>query len=138
MSDEVPTFEAVCAVLKRFWKQQDAPPFRAAVVQLGVLAEAGDLEAAEYLAEIQALPGPVHDAASAYRWYYVVLAEQGYSVEFTDTNETPPEYCGPVGDFRNEAMVSGLVEELGFTRVKELDNEAARWLLTRRPTRRCS
>lgn len=131
MTDRGSDYDAVCAIVKAHWKRQDAPAFRAAVDQLSVHAEAGNLEAAEYLAEILALSGPVHDAANAYKWYYVVLSQQGYSVEFADVNGTPPNYCGPVGDFRNEAMVSGLVEELGFEQVTELDNEARHWLSSR-------
>ena len=128
MTDRRPDYDAIRAIVKAHWKRQDAPAFQAAVNQLRVLAEAGNLEAAEELAEILALSGPVHDAADAYKWYYVVLSQQGYSVEFADINDTPPSYCGPVGDFRNEAMVSGLVEELGFERVTELDKEARQWL----------
>jgi hypothetical protein len=138
MTERRPDYDAVRAILKAYWTRQDAPAFRAAVDRLRLFAEAGDLEAAEYLAEILALSGPVHDAASAYKWYYIVLSEQGYSVEFADRNGTPPNYCGPDGDFRNEAMVSGLVEELGFLRVRELDNEATQWLSSRRPTTGCS
>jgi hypothetical protein len=58
---------------------------------------------------------------------------QGYSVEFADQNGTPPDYGGPVGDFRNESMVSGLVSELGFERAQILDREAAEWLSRRGP-----
>ena len=96
--------------------------------RLEQLAEEGDLFAAEQVAELLALHGPAHDAAVAYKWYYIVLSQQGYSVEFRDENGTPPDYGGPTGDFRNESMVSGLVSELGFERVQELDRIAAEWL----------
>jgi hypothetical protein len=36
------------------------------------------------------------------------------------------DYCGPIGDFRNECMVSDLVAEPGFDKVRSLDAEAAR------------
>ena len=96
--------------------------------RLEQLAEEGDLVAAEQVAELLALHGPAHDAAAAYKWYYIVLSQQGYSVEFRDENGAPPDYGGPTGDFRNESMVSGLVSELGFDRARELDCVAAEWL----------
>jgi hypothetical protein len=92
------------------------------------LSEGGNLDAAEHLAEILALTGPLHDAAQAYRWYYIVLSQQGYSVAFKDLNGRPPYYGGAVRDFRNESMVSALVAELGFDRVREIDVEATKWL----------
>jgi hypothetical protein len=56
------------------------------------------------------------------------LSQQGYTVAFADANGTPPHYGGPAGDFRNESMVSALVAELGFDRVREIDVDAAQWL----------
>lgn len=92
------------------------------------LAEAGHVDAAYELAGILARPGQYHDPESAYKWYYISLSQQGYSVEFEDENHTPPYYCGPVGDFRNECIVSDLVDGFGFDKVRSLDAEAARWI----------
>ena len=97
--------------------------YRRALDRLEGVASAGSVEAAEAVAEAFAIQGPHHDAEKAYRWYYIALAAQGYKTEFRDSNNTPPHYCGPVGDFRNESMVSELVAELGFDRVHELDAE---------------
>ena len=98
------------------------------VHDLEKLAEAGHVHAAYEVAGILARPGPYHDPESAYKWYYISLSQQGYSVEFKDENHTPPHYCGPVGDFRNECMVSDLTDVLGFDKIRSLDAEAARWL----------
>jgi hypothetical protein len=125
MSDRSPEYDALCGDLEAHWNDQGGSRFRTAVRRLEAWAEGGSLAAAEYLAEILALDGPVHDAAAAYKWYYIALSEQGYSVGFEDQNASPPHYCGPVGDFRNEAMVNDLVAELGFARAAELDREAA-------------
>lgn len=125
MSDGSSEYDALCDELEAHWEDQDSAHFRAAVRRLEAWADGGSLAAAEYLAEILALDGPVHDAAAAYKWYYIALAEQGYSVGFEDQNGSPPHYCGPVGDFRNESMVSDLVVELGFARAAELDRDAA-------------
>lgn len=113
--------------------QYTGPTANAAALEAGVrrleqIAEDGDLLAAEQLAEVLALHGPTYDPATAYKWYYIALSQQGYTVEFRDENGTPPDYGGPVGDFRNESMVSGLVSALGFERVRELDRIAADWL----------
>lgn len=70
----------------------------------------------------------IHDATEAYKWYFVALSSQGYSTDFDDRNGTPPQYRGPVGDFRNESMVSDLVTELGFAKVQQLDLEIKQWL----------
>jgi hypothetical protein len=74
------------------------------------------------------------DVAAAYKWYYIALSQQGFSVEFRDLNLAPPQYCGPDGDFRNEAQVSSLVDELGFQRAQELDCQAVAWLQARHLT----
>jgi hypothetical protein len=120
--------DALCSTLHKLWHEQTTPAFRGALRQLESFAERGDIRAAEAMAEILALKGPLHDAASAYKWYYITLYQNGYTVTFEDRNNTPPHYCGPIGDFRNESMVSGLVIELGFERIHELDAEAAAWL----------
>lgn len=85
-----------------------------------------------------ALPGPYYDPQAAYKWYYIALSQQGYTVGWEDLNHTPPHYCGPVGDFRNECMVSDLVVTLGWERVWQLDKEAARWLAQRNLSKRCT
>lgn len=120
--------DALCAALNELWHEQTTAAFRDALGQLESFAEGGDIRAAETVAEILALKGPLHDAAKAYKWYYIALSQTGYTVTFEDGNNTPPHYCGPVGDFRNESMVSGLVIELSFQRIHELDAEAAAWL----------
>jgi hypothetical protein len=128
MPTTLPDYEDVAERLDSSWDKPDGKEFRGALEQLVVLAEHGNLEAAEFLAEILALDGRHHDAAAAYKWYFIVLSQQGYSVAFRDLNGIPPAYGGPVGDFRNEAMVSDLVSELGFERVKVLDQEGVSWL----------
>jgi hypothetical protein len=125
------SFDSVSTELDALWEKQDSPAFREALDRLEQIAIRGSVDAAEALAEALALSGPVHNAASAYKWYYVALSQQGYSVAFQDLNGIPPVYGGPDGDFRNEGMVNGLVEELGFDEVKRLDAEVAAWLASR-------
>ena len=102
--------------------------FKLALDELRQLAEAADLDACEALAEILCAEPLYTDSASAYRWYYIALSQQGYGVDFHDLNHSPPHYGGEVGDFRNESMVSDLLSTLGFERVQALDAEAAAWL----------
>jgi hypothetical protein len=124
-------FSGVIDVLSAQCDRREGPEFRQAVHELQELAEAGHPEAAQELAEVLALPGPYHDPESAYKWYYIALSQQGYAVQFDDQIHTPPHYGGPPGDFRNESMVSSLVETLGFDKVRFLDAEAAHWLAER-------
>jgi hypothetical protein len=102
--------------------------FLSALDKLRHLAEAADMDACEALAEVLCTESLHSDPAGAYRWYYIALSQQGYSVGFHDLNHSPPHYGGEVGDFRNESMVSDLVSTLGFEKVQELDREAAAWL----------
>ena len=50
---------------------QDSAPYSAAVAMLRDLADSGDLEAGEALAEICATPGPNHNPSDAYLWYHI-------------------------------------------------------------------
>ncbi len=118
------------------YTHDESPEMRRAITELRERAEEGDAEAAHELAEIIALPGPYYDPQAAYKWYYIALSQQGYSVGWEDHNRTPPHYCGPVGDFRNECMVSDLVTALGWERIWQLDKEAEKWLAQRNLTKR--
>jgi hypothetical protein len=123
--------DAYLSVLKELDDSNADPAsarFNVALDKLRQLAESADIDACEALAEILCAEPSHHDPAASYRWYYVALSQQGYSVTFHDLNHTPPNYCGEVGDFRNESMVSDLVSTLGFDKVQKLDVEAAAWL----------
>jgi len=121
-------------VRKRFaiWcDRPESPEFRQARNDLIEQAEIGRSDAVLEFAWWLAYNSPERDLAAAYKVYYIAFAHQGYRVEFDDQNHSPPHYCGPVGDFRNEAQVSDLVTELGFDRVRELDAEVERWMVER-------
>lgn len=132
----------VCLVLSALEKvvlvldAPDAPregeQFFEALARLREFGEGGSVAAATFLGELLAFPGPAHDPGEVYKWYYIGLSQSSYSVEFEDKNNTPPHYCRPVGNFRNELMVSELVLELGFEKIHELDVEAEAWLAENR------
>ncbi len=124
----LPQFDDVIDRLSVHYEQPESAEFRQVLDDLRQLAEAGNIDAAHELADQLAYYGPNHDPEAAYKWYYISLSQQGYTVGWEDLNHTPPYYCGTVGDFRNESMVSELVVELGWERVRQLDQEAARWL----------
>jgi len=121
-------YAALVQEIEGLYESRDSNIFLAALKRLREFAESGVVDAATFLGELLALPGAAYDPAEAYKWYYIGLSQSGYSVEFEDTNQTPPHYCGRVGDFRNESMVSELVLSLGFDRIRKLDSEAAAWL----------
>jgi hypothetical protein len=128
----IPQFDDVIDRLSVHYDQPASAAFRQVLDDLRLLAEAGNIDAAHELADQLTYHGPNHDPETAYKWYYISLSQQGYTVGWEDHNHTPPYYCGPVGDFRNESMVSELVVELRWERVRQLDQEAARWLAQRR------
>ena|SRR5687768_3156625 len=106
---------------------ESSSAFAEALEQMERLAERGNVEAAEAVAEVFAFSDQHRNVEKAYVWYHVALANQGYSTLFR--NElAPPHYAGVVGDFRNEAQVNDLVTALGFTRAQELDIVAQEWI----------
>lgn len=110
------------------YNNQEGPEFQQVLRELHQLACTGDAYAASQLAEVLAFEGPLCKPEVAYKWYYVAAALDGCLVAFDDQNHTPPSYGGPDGDFRNEAIVADLVRYLGFEKVQQLDEQAARWL----------
>lgn len=109
------------------WSDMDplSEEFAEALALMRAAVEGGALEDAGLVAEITAFPGPHHDAAVAYKLYYVSHALDGALVAFANESDQPEHYLGPVGDFRNEAIVSDLVSELGLAALPALDAEAA-------------
>jgi hypothetical protein len=90
--------------------------------------EGGAIELAGVAAEALAFDGPHHDPARAYIYYYLAYSQEGYSVAWANEVDEPHHYLGPVGDFRNEAIVSDLVAELGVSALPALDLRAAELL----------
>ena len=136
-SSDQPRYDELSDILDRFedhYDRPESPEFHNVLRDLQVLAEAGHAEACQEVADVLALPGPNYDPESAYKWYYIGLSQKGYNVAWEDHNHTPPHYCGPVGDFRNEPMVSELVITLGWERVRQLDKQAAQWMAERNLT----
>lgn len=80
------------------------------------------------LGEIFATSPDYQNYEKAYFYYFVGLSQQGFTVGFNDQNHIPPHYGGPINDFRNEARVYGLVDELGFEKIHEIDEQAKQWL----------
>jgi hypothetical protein len=103
-------YDAVCAELMALWQARDSAEFQAAFARLEVLAHGGHLQAAQYVAEILTLSGPLHDAEAAYRWYCILLSQ-----------------C-PSGDSRRKPLRE-LASEIGPERARQLEAEAASWLL---------
>ena len=97
--------------------------------ELARFAEAGWEDAALALGAELSSPGPDRNAEAAYRWFHIGYSwTDGYLTDWADDGENAPYYSGPVGDFRNEAPVCDLVDEIPHNRLKEIDAEAKRWL----------
>ena len=97
------------------------------VEKLKDLAKSGFYDACETIAELTSLEPSIYNPKSAYVWYYIALKHQGYRTELANEG-TPDYYTGPEGDFRNEAMVSELVDEIGVQELSSLDQQAEEWI----------
>lgn len=91
------------------------------------VAERGYYLACEPIAELFALAPSVRDPHEAYVWYFVAFKFDGYRTAL-ENQGTSNNYVGNVGDFRNESMVSELVDEIGISRLKDLDRRAEEWI----------
>ncbi len=76
------------------------------------------------LGEVYALNSSVYDPAKSYFYFELHYSQKGYSLGWKYEHEVSGAYCGSVGDFRNESMVSDLVDQLGFKKCKALDASA--------------
>ena len=104
------------------------PEFSEALAVLCRAIESGALEHAGTAAEALALDGPHHDAELAYVLYFVSYSQEGFSVAWSNQADESDHYLGPVGDFRNEPMVWGLIQELGVSVLPVLDERALKLL----------
>ncbi len=111
---------------------QPSPEYERAIAAIEKHIEGGDLEIAPDLGRCLLLPGRCHDAAAAYKWFYIGLSHAGYLTECANELESQGiGYCGPVGDFRNEDEVSICIRELGLAPLRALDEQAKAWLAAR-------
>lgn len=114
-------------------KKPESPEFLKCLNDLEKLANNRVVEAIEAVAESYSSFDCIKDSEKAYYWYYIQYALDDYLTEFDNQEpdpDDPSHYCGKVGDFRNESMVSDLVEELGFDKVRQLDKKAENFLNT--------
>ncbi len=92
-------------------------------------AENGNSDCAGVIAEVYSYVKPHEDLKKAYYWYHIYYAGQdGYIMDFDNQDATNEIYYGKVGDFRNESMVSELVDKLGIPEIQELDEKAKDFL----------
>jgi hypothetical protein len=104
---------------------EESDEFKNALAILRSAVLTGHLQYAGLVAEVTGLPGPNHDASLAYTLYHVAYAVDGYAVSWANESDDPSHYLGPVGDFRNEAMVSDMIQELGLAAIPALDAAAS-------------
>jgi len=121
--------DSVFAFLDSATETQPSPNYENAIAAVIRLLEGGNLELADSLGRVLIAPGRSHDAASAYRWFYIGLSQQGYTTHYDNEYESlGTSYLGPIGDFRNEDEVSICIAELGLAALPELDKQAQNWL----------
>lgn len=116
-------------LLRRLDSSFDKPRQELAPVlhDLITLAERGYYPACEAIAETLAVAPSVRDAEEAYVWYFVACKFDGYSTILANKGSAE-YYLGGLDDFRNEPMVSGLVDEIGISRLEDLDRRAKEWM----------
>jgi len=91
------------------------------VMELTKYVDLGGLEGAGLLAEIQALYEPYLDLEQSYVNYFISHALEGYVMKFENQEDNSVVYYGAIGDFRNESMVSEIMDEIGMSKAEELD-----------------
>ena len=96
--------------------------------ELERVAEAGWQIAPLALGEQLASQGNERDIERAYKWYHIGYAWSDYETVWNNENGESDVYCGILGDFRHEVLVSVLVEEIPHSRIHTLDAEAREWL----------
>jgi hypothetical protein len=106
----------------------ETPTFERAMQMVEENLKENPCDYGQLLGEIYAFSKAYKNSEKAYYYYYIGLSQNGYLVSFEDKNNDPPHYRGAIGDFRNEAQVVDLVEELGFTKIKQIDTKAREWL----------
>ena len=99
----------------------DKSLFRKLLAHLEGFAKRGSRLAPEAIAEALALSERWRDPELAYVWCHVHYRQEGYSTSFDPQPPLGGVYYGALDDFRNEAMVSDLVDELGLERIRKLD-----------------
>jgi len=124
--------DSIFAYLDREAQRQPSPHFENAIAAVAAHIESGTPDIAGVLGRVLITPGRCHDAAAAYRWFYIGLSEQGYLTDYSNAYEAGgTSYLGPAGDFRNEDEVAICIAELGLRALPELDAKAQSWLESR-------
>lgn len=87
------------------------------LAELERVAENGWENAALALAEKLKEPGPHRDAEQAYKWYHIAFAWADHKTTWNNQSNEDDVYLGVDGDFRNESVVSELVDAIAHTRL---------------------
>ena len=127
-------YAAVLEALLDASKAQDRQRFEALIEEMKNLAVEGIYGAAESVAESLAFSEHWCDPKQAYVWYHIHWALEGYSTAADPDPPDPYHYYGKVGDFRNEAAVSELIDEFGLELMADLDREARQILQSMPPS----
>ncbi len=134
MNEDLSDYGDVCDLMDRAQLDPSDPEYLTRDAMLSELvrfAEKGWEDAALALGSELGAHGRDRDPEAAYRWFHIGYSwTDGYSTDWADDGDNAPYYSGPVGDFRNEALVSELVDEIPHDKLRELDAEAQHWLST--------
>ncbi|MEM1225658.1 MAG: hypothetical protein AAGJ40_08165 [Planctomycetota bacterium] len=134
MNEDLSDYGDVCDLLDRARLDPSDPEFLTRTELISELirfAEAGWEDAALQLGVELSSPGPDRNIEDAYRWFHIGYSwTEGYSTNWSDDGSNAPYYSGPDGDFRNEAPVCELVDEIPHGKLMDLDTEAQSWLST--------
>lgn len=85
------------------------------------------IEGAMDLAEIYSLQRIFVNNKKAYLFFNIYYYDKVYSVKFFNESPDNSTYLGVISDFRNEPIVSEVVDYLNFQEIIDIDSQAQYW-----------
>lgn len=131
---ENPELDLLEDELEKLIESNNYKAYKECIQKIEKIANEGNRDAIEIIAEQYAENDIIQNNETSYFWYHIYYAlddEEPYLTKFENEPDPnyPNHYYGKVGDFRNESMVSDLVEEIGLEKVKIIDVKAEEFLL---------
>ena len=134
--EENPEHELLFDELEELIESNKDEAYKKCFQNIEAIAKEGNRDAIEIIAEQYADNDIIQNHEKSYFWYHLYYAlddeADPYKTKFENMEpdpDYPNHYGGKTGDFRNESMVSDLIEKLGLKKIKIIDAEVEKFLL---------